>query len=145
MDNFVFKISWERYLIQFMIWFLVFALLWALKGLIGWIAVILILAWTVWIVIQVLENYVTKVIVDDDGVWISSGLFPWNKGYYGLNWRDISGATFRTGFLSWVLKSYTITVNHRYTRESHLIIPNLANGHHMVELINDIVAQKDLY
>ena len=91
------------------------------------------------------ENYATKFIVDDEGVWAYSGIFPWNKGRYGLNWRDISGATYKTGFLSWLLRSYEITIKHRYTMDNHLISPSVHSGNKMVELVNSIVSEKDLY
>ncbi|MCK3656923.1 hypothetical protein A4G19_14750 [Pasteurellaceae bacterium Macca] len=101
--------------------------------------------WSAFFIVRLLERLVFKVYLDDQGVWVYSGIFPWNKGSYGINWRDISGASYRTGFLSWVLKSYTIRVEHRYTKSSELLLSNIRYGDQLVQNINQIVNEKGLY
>ncbi len=140
-----YKLSWVCYLQQVIIYLIVLLVILSLKSWLGVFSSILALIWTIWVFVQILENLKTKFIIDDEGVWISSGLFPWNKGIYGLGWRDISDAVYKTGFFSWVLKSYTITIRHRYTKSNHLVFEKVAKGDLMVGRINEIVNQKNLY
>lgn len=145
MEKQIFKLSWVVYLKQIIVYFIVAFIIMALKSFIGSLAYILVVLWTIYLAIQIFANYVVKIYVDEQGVWIFSGIFPWNKGTYGLNWRDISDASYQTGFLSWALRSYTVTVGHRYTRDSHLVFANVANGKHLVYLINDCIKANNLY
>lgn len=140
-----FKISWTRYALQAGVWLVVFGFLLLLKGVFGGIAILLAIAWTAWIALQIFENYKTEIVIDDKGVWVYTGVLPWNKGKYGLNWRDISDAGYRTSFFSWAFNCYTVTVKHRYTRDHHLVLPHLTKGRELVAQINDIVAEKNLY
>lgn len=73
---------------------------------------------------------------DDDGVWICSGIFPWNKGINGVKWRDLDDATYYTGFMSWALKSYTIKVSYRFTKDSELFLNHMKVGDKAVMSIN---------
>ncbi|MEF9956048.1 MAG: hypothetical protein RSA22_03555 [Acinetobacter sp.] len=84
---------------------------------------------------------------DDDGVWVYRGILPWSKGVSGVKWRDLEDAVYFTGFLSWVLKSYTIRIGHRFTKTSEIVLPNIARGNLAVEHINqlhrEVLAQKE--
>ena len=73
---------------------------------------------------------------DDTSVWFFSGIFPWNRGVYGVKWRDISEAVYYTKFWSWALNSYEIRVGHRFTNESELRISNMKAGNNAVAMIN---------
>ena len=73
---------------------------------------------------------------DDDGVWIYSGILPWNKGINGVKWRDLDDASYYTGFMSWALKSYTIKVSHRFTKDSELLLGHMRVGDEAVMVIN---------
>ena len=57
-----------------------------------------------------------KMYTNESGVWISYGLFPWTKGFSGVKWRDLNECILVNNFLSWMLRSYTIVVSHRYTK-----------------------------
>jgi len=76
------------------------------------------------------------VYTDPDGVWLYSGILPWNKGIRGVKWRDVEEASYHTGFLSWLFKSYTIHVGHRFTKTSEILVDNLNRGNKAVENIN---------
>ncbi|QAV24581.1 hypothetical protein [Proteus hauseri] len=80
--------------------------------------------------------------IDDTGVWVFRGIFPWTKGKSGTTWRDVSDAIYFTGFISWSTKSYKIRVGHRFTKTSELIIPHLKNGDLAVIAINETVQSK---
>lgn len=65
---------------------------------------------------------------DDIGVWAYSGILPWKKGVTGVKWRDMDEATFEPGFWSWITRSYTIRIRHRFTKSSEIVLTNIANG-----------------
>ena len=67
-----------------------------------------------------------------------SGLLPWNKGVRGVKWRDLDEATFTQGFSSWVLRSYSIRVGHRFTKDSEISLSSMYNGKEAVRIINQV-------
>ena len=77
-----------------------------------------------------------QLYIDDLGVWVHSGVLPWKKGVVGVKWRDMDEATFANGFKSWVTRSYTIRIGHRFTRDSEIVLTNIARGKDAVALVN---------
>ncbi|ARA80133.1 hypothetical protein ACDH60_27290 [Pseudomonas ficuserectae] len=75
---------------------------------------------------------------DDVGVWLYQGILPWRKGYRGVKWRDIEDAMYFTGFISWIFRSYTVRIGHRFTKTSEILITHLAKGNNAVEHINQL-------
>jgi hypothetical protein len=72
----------------------------------------------------------------DAGVWVYAGVLPWSKGTRGVKWRDIDDATFNQGMLSWLLRSYSIRIGHRFTRSSELLLTGISRGDKVVAAIN---------
>lgn len=79
-----------------------------------------------------------KLYIDEEGVWAYSGIFPWSKGSFGIKWRDLDTALYMTGFLSWACKSYTITVSHRFTKDSEIVLKNVYKGDQFVKQVNTL-------
>ena len=77
-----------------------------------------------------------QLYLDDLGVWVHSGVLPWKKGIAGVKWRDMDEASFVNGFTSWLTRSYTIRVRHRFTQGSEIVLTNIAHGKEAVALIN---------
>jgi hypothetical protein len=73
---------------------------------------------------------------DDIGVWVYSGVLPWQKGYAGVKWRDMDEASFEQGFWSWITRSYSIRIGHRFTKESEIRLTQIANGKDAVATLN---------
>jgi hypothetical protein len=73
---------------------------------------------------------------DDVGVWVFSGVLPWKKGIAGVKWRDMDEATFEQGFWSWISRSYTIRIGHRFTKESEIRLTDIAAGKDAVTKLN---------
>jgi hypothetical protein len=73
---------------------------------------------------------------DDVGVWLYSGVLPWAKGVQGVKWRDMDEATFVQSFWSWLLRSYTIRIGHRFTKSSEIVLSHMARGKDAVALAN---------
>ena len=105
---------------------------------IGLILPLLLLAY---LAIKLLEVRSFVLYQDKAGVWLSYGLFPWNKGTIGIKWRDIEIATYYPNFTSWLFNSYTVRVAHRFTRESEIFVKGIANGKAAVIAINEIHQQ----
>jgi hypothetical protein len=74
--------------------------------------------------------------MDDIGVWIFSGVFPWNKGVAGVKWRDLDEAVYFQSMGSWLFKSYSIRIGHRFTKSSEILLSHWARGHEAVMHIN---------
>lgn len=79
-----------------------------------------------------------RLYYDDEGVWLYSGIFPWSKGFNGIKWRDLDSGIYTTGFLSWLLKSYSIIISHRFTKDFEIAITHIHRGDEFVRTINEI-------
>lgn len=75
---------------------------------------------------------------DEMGVWLERGILPWNKGIVGVKWRDLDEAIFFQNLWSWLFKSYTVRVGHRFTRSNELVLPHMDRGHEAVMKVNSI-------
>lgn len=148
-----FKLSWVAYVALIWKFLLRVLLLGGLAALVNmvyqrsggggsellvWIGVALALVWVVYdfIYLRTMTLY-----TDETGVWLHSGIFPWQRGVSGVKWRDISEATFQTGFVSWLLRSYSVRVGQRFTQGAELYLPNIHRGNLAVEHINSIVVR----
>ncbi len=101
-----------------------------------WIAIAAGILAIAWFVYQVCYIRSVRLYTDDSGVWLYQGVFPWQKGVVGVKWRDVDGALFRKGFISWACRSYFVQVGHRYTKASELIISHVGKGNQFVEHVN---------
>ena len=107
------------------------------SAIVGFGAFAFALAWTVY---SVALTRSVRVFTNDDGVWMQSGVFPWEKGFNGVQWRDVGQAGFTQGFASWALRSYDITVTHRFSADLELVVRNVHLGNEAVKHINGIMA-----
>lgn len=82
-----------------------------------------------------------RVFTDDTGVWMMSGVFPWEKGVSGVQWRDVGQAGFNQSFFSWASKSYEIVVSHRFTTGAELRLRHVKHGNLAVQNVNNIMAR----
>jgi hypothetical protein len=73
---------------------------------------------------------------DDVGVWVYEGVLPWKKGVTGVKWRDMDEATFVNGFWSWATGSYAVRIGHRFTKDSEILLTNIARGKDAVAALN---------
>lgn len=123
------KKAWTAYIAPALISLVLFSILTSIHWLLG----IFPILFAVYSVLMIKSYFL---FLDDEGVWLYSGIFPWNKGYNGVKWRDLDEAVFRTGFFSWAFKSYTIRVSHRFTQGSEIIINHMEMGDQAVQEIN---------
>jgi len=129
-----FGLSWVAYVrptIVLLVSLAVAALLF--RGGIQFVVSLLILGWFVY---SILSVRAVRLFVNNDGIWLSGGILPWNKGVSGLLWRDLDAASYYTGFFSWAAKSYRVRIGHRFTKTSELFLQHVRDGNRAVEMIN---------
>jgi hypothetical protein len=73
---------------------------------------------------------------DEVGVWVYQGILPWNRGVTGVKWRDMEDASFVQTFWSWLTRSYTIRIGHRFTKTSEIVLTHIGSGHKVVAALN---------
>ncbi len=128
--------SWTAYIRVFflgLVALLLLAAFWGANwkgGLLLTVPVVAFLAY------QVMELRSHTLYVDDIGVWHSRGILPWSKGISGVKWRDLDEAVFVQGIGSWLLKSYTVRIGHRFTKANEIIMTHMAGGHEAVMAVN---------
>lgn len=77
-----------------------------------------------------------ELFINETGVWVFSGIFPWSRGVNGVKWRDLDEAVYYTGFVSWLTRSYTVRISHRFTKGSEIVLSHMQAGGKAVEKIN---------
>ena len=92
-------------------------------------------------VLMVLSIRSIRLYYDEEGIWYYSGIFPWSKGYNGIKWRDLDSGLYFTGFVSWVFKSYAITISHRFTKDFEIAVKHVYKGDEFVKMINELHRQ----
>lgn len=136
-----YKMSWTAYVRPVIVFLVMLLVGLALIGVNSWIAgAILTLAFGLF-VFNVLSIRSLVLYMDDHGVWVYSGILPWSKGTSGVKWRDLEDAVYFPNFLSWLLKSYTVRVGHRFTKTSEIVLPHIARGHEAAVHINELHRQ----
>lgn len=129
--------SWITYLGTLVLALILFGALLPAAFLWNEIAAAVVLAVSAIIVgYRVLMLRSVQLYYDDIGVWVHSGVLPWKKGVAGVKWRDMDEATFEQGFWSWITRSYTVRIGHRFTKESEIVLTNIAAGKNAVATLN---------
>ncbi|MFY9142067.1 hypothetical protein [Sulfuricurvum sp.] len=133
--------SWTAYFTSFLI-FLVMALVSAaLFYMNQWLGIAFSLLSIGIFIYQFLMIHSYLLYTNEHGVWVYSGILPWSKGVIGVKWRDMEDAVYYSNFFSWMLKSYTVRISHRFTKTSEIILTHIKNGHDAVTHINQLHQQ----
>lgn len=114
---------------------------WAHMHTEAWLPVLGMVAAVAWTVYSVMLTNSVRLFTDEIGVWMQSGVFPWQKGVTGVQWRDLGQAGYTPGFLSWAMRSYDVRISHRFTTGAELYVRNVHRGNLAVEHVNAIMAQ----
>lgn len=136
-----YRLSWLAYVRPFGVFLLRGMLAAATKFYAMWLAETLVVVCLAWLVFDLISVRRVRLIVNDQGVWVESGLLPWTRGARGIMWRDVGDAGFFPGFLPWLLRSYRIVVTHRFTADAELVLPHVHRGNKAVEHINAILSE----
>lgn len=129
--------SWTAYIrvaiIGFVLLFLVTPMAWAISMTVGIVALIASLALSVYQIMYIRSFHLYS---DETGVWVYSGFLPWNKGVGGVKWRDLDDATFTQSMASWLFKSFSIRIGHRFTKSNEILLSHWSHGDQVVMAIN---------
>lgn len=124
--------SWTAYVrvaLVGMVLFIISVTAWGISVGAGLVVSLLALAFVVYQVLLI-KSY--HLYFDDAGVWVFSGVLPWNKGVAGVKWRDLDEAVYFQSMGSWLFKSYSIRIGHRFTKSSEVLLTHWARGHEAV-------------
>lgn len=55
-----------------------------------------------------------------------------------MKWRDIEDTVYYPGFVSWLFRSCTVRIGHRFTKTSEIFVYHLAQGNKVVGKINTL-------
>lgn len=138
--------SWVAYARLFPLKLLtIWVLSWILKsnkpeyaGIISNILIISAYLLGVRLLIQVLHLASYELYFDKQGVWLRSGLFPWDRGAFGIDWRDTEGCLTVRGFISWISRSSEIIIAHRFTDSSKIRVGDMTNALKTCNKINQL-------
>lgn len=132
------KKSWFAYVKMFIVKGLLGAVVLAiLSSILGLSDMVFIVLWAIWMGVNTYQLSSYELYYDDKGVWLFSGIFPWNKGIRGVKWQDLDEALYFMGFFSWAMRSYNIKLAHRFTKASEIWLSDMATGDKAVMQIND--------
>lgn len=129
--------SWTAYLWLILITLFIFLPItvacWSSSWLLGLIVSTLTLTFITYHVLLI-KSY--SIYYDDLGIWVYSGILPWRKGVNGVKWRDLDETVYFQTFWSWLFKSYSIRIGHRFTKSSEIFLTHMHKGHEAAMEIN---------
>ena len=107
--------------------------IWGVSKLAGLISFVIFSAFVVY---RFLSIKSVRLYSDEHGIWVYSGVLPWEKGVHGVKWRDLDDAVYFKSMFSWLFKSYTMRLGHRFTKSSEIILTHIERGDQVVTEIN---------
>ncbi len=150
----VFRLSWVAYLRETWL-FLIRVLVWGIVATLislgldrfahmktdAWLPVLGLAVAVLLTVYSVMMTRSVRLFTDENGVWMQSGVFPWERGVSGVQWRDVGQAGYTQGLASWALRSYSVRISHRFTTGAELNLRHVHRGNLVVEHINGVMAE----
>lgn len=74
--------------------------------------------------------------MDEYGVTLESGVFPWQRGELLVRWRDIETVGCGRTIMRWALNYSTVCVWQRYKDEPAMVATDMAGGAHVCSILN---------
>ena len=90
---------------------------------------------SLWFLYLYLSARTHLISIDGEGVWYTSGLFPWQKVGNGIRWQDIDMPFRSSNFISWITNSHSITVKHKYTNLDDFVVTHIWDGQTVINII----------
>lgn len=129
--------SWTAFIGITLAMLLLFPVLVIIAWSASWIAGLIVLVISIlYVIYKVLVIRSYRLYHDEVGVWVYSGVLPWKKGVAGVKWRDLDEAVYFQTLWSWLFKSYSMRIGHRFTKSSEIFLSHMARGHNSVVEIN---------
>lgn len=79
--------------------------------------------------------------MDEYGVTLQSGVFPWQRGELLVRWRDIETVGCGRSIMPWALNYATVCVWQRYKDGPALVASDMAGGAHACSVLNSVHLQ----
>lgn len=76
--------------------------------------------------------------INEKGVWVYRGVFPWDRGVYGVKWLDFEDCVFHNGLIQWMTNGYPVTLRPRFSSNPQVVLPPIHQGRKAVETINTV-------
>jgi hypothetical protein len=128
----VWKLSWLAYVRPLVLYGLLISLAASISFIPWWVTALLLAR----LVYRLAYLWSIRIVLDEQGIWKHSGLFPWSKGASGVKWRDLDQAQLFMGFVPWMTNSHTVHIGHRFTKASELIVRHVHDGRGLIEAVN---------
>jgi hypothetical protein len=82
-----------------------------------------------------------RLFANKKGVWVFRGVFPWSRGTYGVNWRDLEDCLGSMGFIYWITNSTPVYLRPRFSQNPTITVPSIHRGKEAVAIINELSGQ----
>lgn len=90
-----------------------------------------------------------KIVLDDKGIWVHEGLFPWDKKSVFRSWSNAYSARLNQDLLSWITCSYRVYIGiHPHDATATEIghsISHIYQGKKLVNEINKTIGERENY
>ena len=117
------------------IWFFVWLISMLVSGFFGFLMLLVGLY-----IFLYIRSYV--LFMDSKGLWVFRGVFPWQRGFYGVKWIDFDESLFYQNLASWALRSFTILAKNKYKKEVEIELKHMHDGDKVVHQINNFFLNK---
>ena len=134
----VFRVSIFEYVKDAIGFVIICLIAYYIGGSVGWAIFVFSL---ICLAVRWLRFYAIRVYMDETGVNFYRGIMPWTKGVESIGWQDCGGAGYKQGLFSYIFKSYILTINHRFTNSSNIVVKGIGSGNEFVELVNEYLAK----
>lgn len=143
----VYRVSWVGYINSMLPYAVILgflcAFLWFAPQMMGewsyYIAGAVAAVWLVGLVYRFACIRAIKLFTTETGVWLSRGVFPWQKATSGVRWEEAGEAVAMTGVIAWATSAYHVGVMHRYTKKTELWATRIARGNEFVRHVNGVI------
>ena len=99
------------------------------------VRVVLLLSTVAWTAFRVAELKSVVLFLDIDGVWVHAGVLPWSRGVFGIRYRDLDDPVLMQNLASWLLRSHTIVLRHRFASQAPIALDHMSNAPAALERI----------
>lgn len=83
----------------------------------------------------------TQLWMDEYGVTLNSGVFPWQRGEWRVRWRDIETVGCDRDFMRWAFRFSSVYVWQRFKDEAALVATDMAQGSQACTILNSVHLQ----
>ncbi|SOO16549.1 conserved hypothetical protein [Xanthomonas citri pv. fuscans] len=137
-----YRLAWPAYVWPFVQLVGLCAVSWLIVQLSWAVGAALLMLGLFRFIYQILWAASYELYTDIAGVWVYRGVFPWNRGSYGVRWSDAEDAVYHTGLFAWVTRSFRVRVRNRFSPRAEIDLAHVHLGDEAVTHINQRQAKE---